>query len=110
MCKVQHHIAHQHGTSRKQVECDGGSEAVAGRQYKDLQHHAISCNIVQHCMSGLREWSSWKAQWSSGRHSGVAVQLEDVAEQQKASGVARRCSSTVEDAVVQQMPRGMPCM
>jgi len=58
-------------------------------------------------MSGSGEQSSWKAQWSSGRHSDAAVQLEDAAEQ-KASGVAGRCSGTVEDAVV-QTPRGMPC-
>jgi len=35
------------------------------------------------------------------------VQPEDAAEWQKASGVARMCSSTAEDVAVRQMPRGM---
>ena len=35
------------------------------------------------------------------------MQPEDVAEQRKASGVARTCSSTAEDVAVQRMPSGL---
>jgi len=63
-----------------------------------------SCDIMRYSAA---DWESGAA----GRHSGVAgdavVQPEDAAEWWKASGVARKCSSTAEDVVVQRMPRGM---
>jgi len=55
-----------------------------------------SCHIPRHHATG-RE---------SGAAGDAVVQPEDAAEQRKASGVARTCSSTAEGVAVRRMPRG----
>jgi len=82
------------GRARWRVRGGSGLETAAGWRHGITRHRAAG-----------------RESGAAGRHSRVAgdtvMQPEDVAERRKASGVAGTCSGTVEDVVVQRMPRGM---